>query len=111
MKRSPKAPSASLRHQNELDDLSETRRFLVRLRQRLSDWLDELRQVERDMRDAHGGAPERFTEEGLHHFAALRMGIHSIGARVDWCDETVATIDARLGPASQPVSTPPEEEA
>ena len=102
---------AQLYFMDELDDLPETRRFLIKLRRRLSDWLDELRQVERDMRDAHGDAPERYTEEGLHHFAALRMGIHSIGAKVDWCDETVATLDARLGPESRPVSTPSEEGA
>ena len=102
---------AQLFFMGELDDLTETRQFLVRLRRRLAGWHDELRQVERDMRDAHGDAPERYPTDGLHHFAALRMGIHSIGAKVNWCDETIATIDARLGATDHPTPEPQKEDA
>ena len=45
--------------------------------------------------------PEQFPSNGLNRFIALRMGIHSIGSKIAWCDETVALLDARLATASE----------
>lgn len=80
-------------------DLHETRAFMVALRQRLNEWLGRLRAIETDITSAHGNAPEHYADAGFHQFATLRMGIRSIGSKVEWCDETLAAIDRRLAMA------------
>ena len=90
---------------HELDDVEATRRFIVELRARLAAWRAALEDVERDIRDAASGPLEEVPTEELHPFIAVRMGIHSIGAKVAWCDETVALLNARLA------ATPTKEEA
>jgi DNA-binding PadR family transcriptional regulator len=90
---------AQLYFMDALGDLRETRAFMNALRSHLTGWLAQLRAVEHDVVAAHGGDPARYGDAGFHHFAALRMGIHSIGSKVAWCDETLAAIDRRLAPA------------
>ena len=81
---------------DELDDLEATRRFLSDLRERMADWTAALEAFEQEIRDTAGRPPEEFSANGLHRFIALRMGINSVGAKVTWCDETIALLDARL---------------
>ena len=88
---------AQLYFMDAVGDLHETRAFMTALRDHLSRWLAQLWAVERDVIAAYGDAPERYSDTGFHQFAALRMGIHSIGSKVAWCDETLAAIDRRLG--------------
>ena len=87
---------AQLYFMNAIGDLRETRAFMTALRDHLSRWLAQLWAVERDVVATCGNAPERYSDAGFHQFAALRMGIHSIGSKVTWCDETLAAIDRRL---------------
>jgi DNA-binding PadR family transcriptional regulator len=91
---------AQLYFMDAVGDIHETRAFITTLRDHLSRWLAQLWAVERDVIAAHGDAPERYSDAGFHHFAALRMGIHSIGSKVAWCDETLASIDRRLASAT-----------
>lgn len=90
---------AQLYFMDALGDLRETRAFMTALRGRLAGWLAELRALEQEVVAAHGGDAARYGDTGFHHFAALRMGIHSIGSKVTWCDETLAALDRRLAPA------------
>ena len=87
---------AQLYFMDAIGDLHETRAFMTALRDHLARWLAQLWAVERDVIAAYGDAPERYSNAGFHRFAALRMGIHSIGSKVAWCDETLAAIDRRL---------------
>ena len=66
-----------------------------------SRWLAQLRAVEQEIVTTYGNAPEHYADAGFHQFAALRMGIHSLGSKVAWCDETLAAIDRRIA-ARQP---------
>ena len=91
---------AQLYFMDAIGDIHETRAFMTALRDHLSRWLAQLWAVERDVVATHGDAPERYSDTGFHQFAALRMGIHSIGSKVTWCDETLSAIDRRL--ASMP---------
>ena len=91
---------AQLYFMDAIGDIQETRAFMTALRDHLSRWLAQLWAVERDVIVAHGEAPERYSDAGFHQFAALRMGIHSIGSKVSWCNETLAAIDRRLGSMS-----------
>ena len=88
---------AQLYFMDEVGDLAETRAFLVQLRENHVRWLAQLRAIEQKIQETYGDRPERYSEMVIHRFAALRMGIHSIGAKVAWCDETIATLDARIG--------------
>ncbi|WP_419165188.1 PadR family transcriptional regulator [Candidatus Palauibacter sp.] len=87
---------AQLYFMDAIGDIRQTRAFMTALRDHLSGWLAQLRAVEREIIAAHGEAPERYSDAGFHQFATLRMGIHSIGSKVTWCDETLAAIDRRL---------------
>jgi hypothetical protein len=75
---------------------SRDARFMVDVRARMVAWRAALAEVEREERRHAGKPPEQFSPNGLHRFISLRMGIHSIGAKVAWCDETIALLDARL---------------
>ena len=87
---------AQLYFMDAVGDIHETRAFMTALRDHLSRWLAQLWAVERDVIATYGDAPERYSDAGFHHFAALRMGIPSIGSKVTWCNETLAAIDRRL---------------
>lgn len=89
---------AQLYFMDALGDLRETRAFMAALRGHLAGWLAQLRAVEQEVVAAHGDDPARYSDAGFHHFATLRMGIHSIEAKVAWCDETLAAVDRRLAP-------------
>ncbi len=81
---------------DQVGDLHATRRFMLDVRARMAAWHAALLQVECEEREAAGKPPEQFSAPGLHRFIALRMGIHSVGSKIAWCDETVAVLDARL---------------
>jgi len=95
---------AQIYFMDTLGDVRQTRAFMAALRDHLTRWLAELRALEREIVAAHGGAPERYSDAGFHQFATLRMGIHSIGSKVTWCDETLAAIDRRLALRPERVS-------
>jgi DNA-binding PadR family transcriptional regulator len=77
----------------EVNDLNETRQFL-----------DELREVfrrklklyqEMDAAEARRGT-ERLSGSDFHAYLGLRMAIHSLSAKVHWCDEAIDMILARI---------------
>ena len=81
---------AQLYFMDAVGDLRETRAFMTELRDHLARWLAELQSLEGDVIAAYGDAPERYSDAGFHRFATLRMGIHSIGSKVAWCNATLA---------------------
>lgn len=93
---------AQLYFMDAIGDVRETRAFMTALRDHLSRWLARLQAVEQDVVARYGDTPERYGDAGFHRFAALRMGIHSVGSKVAWCDETLAALDRRL--ASRPAA-------
>ena len=106
---------AQLYFMDALGDLQETRTFMTTLRGNLAGWLAQLKAVEREVTTTFGDAPERYSDGGFHRFATLRMGVHSIGSKVAWCDETLAAIDRRIAlarggeAAAQTASRKPED--
>ena len=99
---------AQLYFMDAVGDLGDTRAFMISLRDHLARWFTHLEAMERETTDIAGPARERYSDSGFHRFAALRMGIHSLGSKVAWCDETIAAIDRRLaaGPLDEE-SAPP----
>ena len=108
---------AQLYFMDTIGDIRETRAFMIGLRDHLARWLAHLQAIEREATGTSGHAPERYSSSGFHRFAALRMGIHSVGAKVIWCDETIAVIDRRLAGGSNddepgsPVTRPAHPDA
>ena len=100
---------AQLYFMDAIGDIRETRAFMAALRDHLAGWLAELQAVEREVIATHGDDAARYSDAGFHHFAALRMGIHSIGSKVSWCDETLAAIDRRLASTRGAGAVPPGE--
>ena len=106
---------AQLYFMDAVGDIHETQAFMSQLRDHFSGWLDQLRAVERDIVDTYGD-PEGYEDAGFHHFAALRMGIHSLAAKVAWCEETLVAIDRRIaghqpaGPGTAVGARPDPEE-
>ena len=92
---------AQLYFMDAIGDLHHTRAFMTTLRDNLSRWLAQLRAIERDIIATYGDAPEHYSDAGFHQFATLRMGIHSIGSKVAWCDETLVAIDRRVASLHQ----------
>jgi DNA-binding PadR family transcriptional regulator len=86
---------------DQVGDLHATRQFMLDVKARMVAWRAALTRVEREERALAEKPPEQFPSNGLHRFIALRMGIHSIGSKIAWCDETVALLDARLATASE----------
>lgn len=82
---------------DELGDLAATREFMVALRARLASWLAELRAIEAEMARQCPGFPDGLSASDFHGHVALRMGLHSIAAKLEWCDETIGRIDRRTG--------------
>jgi len=98
---------------DEWGDLEKTREFMVSLRARLASWLAELEAIEAEIARGAPGFPEAMPPRAFHGHVALRMGLHSIAAKIGWCDETIDRIDERLGAAPDspgPADPPPHTE-
>lgn len=87
---------AQLYFMDALNDLIQTRRFMQELRTRLATWLAELKRIEDDALRQIAEHKGQMSLSGFHRYAALRMGLHSIAAKIAWCDETLAALDERM---------------
>lgn len=83
----------------QLDDLEETARFVRALREDLIERLRVFAEIDRLIR-AESGDPATFEGEPFHHYASLRQGVLTAEARLAWCDETLAAIEARASGAT-----------
>lgn len=90
---------AQLFFMGELEDLSETEGFMERLRGMMATRLAILQAIEAEWMGAIGvvgdGLIEIEDDRVFHMYTTLRMGIHSLRSRVEWCDETLDAIRAR----------------
>lgn len=90
---------AQLFFMGELEDLAETERFMVRLRGMMATRLATLEAIEVEWMEAIGatgdGLAEIRDDRTFHMYTTLRMGIHSLRSRVEWCDETLQAVRAR----------------
>jgi len=86
---------AQLIYMDQLDDLDVTLRFLKKLRDLLADKLELLSSAETAMA-ALPGFPNKLNNEDFHGRLSLRMGVLSLSAKVQWCDESIQRVSARL---------------
>lgn len=79
----------------ELDDLDATQRFLEALREKLLASLQFLQAVETEVRARHAHFPNDLDIPTFHDFVSVRLGVRSLQAKVDACDEGLALLRAR----------------
>ncbi len=89
---------AQLCFMHELDNLEATTEFMLELRGKLSDFLTMLLGVESELTGRGQAAIDSLSAEDFHVHLALRMGIHSMRAKVRWCDEALTRIKQRQQP-------------
>jgi PadR family transcriptional regulator AphA len=80
----------------ELNDLGQTLRFLRLVRARFAGKVAALGAIERAWAAADPRYPAALPNEELHVHLALRKGLSSLTAHVEWCDESIATLTTRL---------------
>lgn len=103
---------AQLAFMDELDDPRETLDFMRALRARLAAWQAELQAIETGVFAVMPGFPHRLPPNAFHHHATLRMGLHTLGAKLVWCDETIERLEIRLETGTTPDGDrAPREEA
>ena len=83
---------------HELDDLQATGDFMLELRSRLGAFLALLQQAESDLAGTDGARLDTLNAEDFHVYLAVRMGVRSLRAKVDWCDEALEHIEYRQRP-------------
>lgn len=81
--------------QGELADLDATLRFLEDLRGKLLALLRLLEGAEAELRAAHPRFPQDLNDQELHEFLGLRIGVRSLRAKAEACDEGLALVRAR----------------
>lgn len=81
----------------ELNDLDETLTFVQQLREELA----AIQHVLSAASEEAAAVPDRDDLEALHDRISLRMGVHSLTAKVAWCDETIEYLKAKLADTQQ----------
>lgn len=89
---------AQLCFMHEVDDLEASSDFILELRARLTAFLALLQQAESDAAGTDGTRLETLHAEDFHVYLAVRMGMRSLQAKVDWCDEALEQIERRRRP-------------
>ena len=89
---------AQLCFMHEIDDLEATSDFMLELRSRLIGFLALLQQAESDCAGIDGERRDTLNAEEFHDYLAVRMGVRSLRAKVDWCDEALERIERRRRP-------------
>ncbi len=80
----------------QLEDPRESLDFMRVLMARLAAWRAELVAIETEVFATMPGFPDELPDDVFHHHAVLRMGLHTLAAKLEWCDETIARLEERL---------------
>ncbi len=87
---------AQIAFMDELGDFYRTLAFMRALRVRLAAWEAELRGIEAGVFAVMPGYPDDLPPNELHDHVTLRMGLHTLAAKLAWCDETIDRLERRL---------------
>jgi DNA-binding PadR family transcriptional regulator len=77
---------------SELRDLAATERFVRQLRDRLRDFQQLLEAAEAGLRATHPDFPHDLADHEFHELLSLRIGIRSLRAKVNACEENLEMI-------------------
>ncbi len=79
---------------DDLADEQQTLDFMRQLQRHMVQWLQHLEQQEK--KAGAKGTWLNAPSKSFHRYAGLRMGVHSLRAKVAWCNETVDRLEQRL---------------
>jgi PadR family transcriptional regulator, regulatory protein AphA len=82
-----------------LDDLGATLRLLSALRQRFATRLEALRSLEKLWEESDPRYPNELPTAEFHKLLALRKGLFSLQAHVEWADDSIRLVRQRADPA------------
>ena len=78
---------------HELSNLEETLDYLELLRERFANLAAILTHFYESESD---GFPDNVDSEAFHQLLSLRMGIAAIKAKLEWCEDSIRIVSARL---------------
>jgi PadR family transcriptional regulator AphA len=81
---------------DELDDLRKTLQYIKRLREEFASRLEAVQRSERRWAENDPAYPDALSPKMFHVFLTLRKGLGSLVAHVNWCDECIRRIEARM---------------
>ncbi len=84
----------------ELDDPDEAEAFLLELQRTLEQKLEVLEQIEAGEITEKGTTWESADDETFFVWSALRVGIATLNAKVEWCGETLERLRLRRSGSS-----------
>lgn len=82
-------------YMSELKDLEATLEFMHQLREEFAAVLTLLSNAMQGVEAE--GKQRKLTLDEFHEKISLKMGVYSLQAKVDWCDESIADIQKRIG--------------
>jgi PadR family transcriptional regulator, regulatory protein AphA len=85
---------AQLYFMDELGDPAKSLRFITRLREALAAWRQQLKTIDTEFLRSSRGLGG-FSDEELHQYLTLRMGMHALSAKMAWCDESLQRLRRR----------------
>ena len=85
----------------ELENCEESIGIVKKMRGMWKTKLAHLEYTERLIQEEYGNVSS-FDIDGVHHHAALRLGIRTLRARITWAEETIATLAARVEAKPKP---------
>ena len=81
---------------DELADTNQTLRFFQHLRERFARKLEGLQAIERHWRECDPRYPDDLPLPEFHVQLTLRTGLLTLTSKVNWCDESIRRLRARL---------------
>jgi PadR family transcriptional regulator, regulatory protein AphA len=101
---------AQIYFMDELSDLPHTLRFLEQLHTRWAARLEALKNKEKEWSQRDPGFPDGLSLAAFHQHLTLRMGEHAHRGWLNWCEESMRRVRARMRKENrngQPVSVAP----
>lgn len=80
----------------ELKDPEKAYRFIKQLQVYASAWLGTLQTIRKNWAANNPDFPNGLPDSEFYPYLTLDFGIRRVGATVDWCNETLQRIDARM---------------
>lgn len=82
---------------SELESDRERLEFMTRLRDHMTEWLAYLESVEKGWSGDDPRYPDDLPDEYFYSQFTLDLGLRRLRATVEWCNESIARIERRVG--------------
>jgi len=80
---------------SQLNDPAEAIAFMQELREHMARWLESLQDVERCWQSEDARYPDQLPDDAFYQQLTLELGLKKVKCNVEWCDESIARLEAR----------------